>query len=260
MKKVNVPYYWMGNPEKIYDVARNCSSRSEFQKKYKGAYVASLKLKIHEEVCSHMIKKGRGSKRCIYFIEFPNKVGYVGLTNDFILRKKQHETYIDTTISNYKFISGHNFTMNMIEDYMEEEIAQLKEEFYLQKFQTDGYKLLNVSTTGGLGGCYIVHTINTCRKDASIYKTRYEYSKNNRNSYESARANNWLDIICEHMIEKKHNWNFTEILHIAKNYKSSWDFGKNNRAAYEWIRNNNLLESLKNKLEIKWQKNKLTLT
>ena len=64
---------------------------------------------------------------------------------------------------------------------------------------------------------------------------------------------------CEHMIEKKHNWNFIEILDIAKNYKSSWDFGKNNRGAYEWIRNNNLLESLKNKLESIWEKNKLTL-
>jgi predicted GIY-YIG superfamily endonuclease len=238
------PFYWINDIDKIYEEAKKYSSRKEFSDNSKGACEAARKLKIFESVCSHMVKKGRGSKRCIYLIEFPDKIGYVGLTNDFESRKKQHMNYEHNVVSKHYEKTGHIFTMTMIEDYMNENDAQIREEFWKNYYISEGYEILNVATTGNLGGCYIVHTFNTCKNDASLFKTRYEYHKNKRSSYESARRNGWLDDICQHMTTKLNSWTYEKVLELTKNYKTFDDFSKKNRGAHEWIRKQGLLDEI----------------
>ncbi len=242
MKNVKPPYYWENHINEIYEIASNFTSKSQFYRKHKGAAVAAQKLGIYKDVCSHMIKgKNHRNERCIYFIEFPNKVGYVGLTNNFSSREKQHRNSKTSIIAKHKKESNCDFTMIMIDDYMSENDAQIKETYWKCFYTELGYKMLNIAPTGGLGGSNVIHTIETCHQDASGFKTRNEYKKNMGSSYESARANGWLDKICGHMENKFHNWTYKSVLKIAENYTSIWQFGQNNRAAYEWARRNNYL-------------------
>jgi predicted GIY-YIG superfamily endonuclease len=249
MKNKKEPYYWHNHIDKIYKIAKNYESKSKFYRNEKGAAVASQRLGIYEDVCKHMIK-GRNHKdeRCIYFIEFPNKIGYVGLTNNFKTREKQHRNSKKSCIGIHKMNNGHDFTIKMIEDYMLDTESQVRETYWLNYYKQLGYELLNVAPTGGLGGSNIIHTFESCKKDAINFKTRYEYRLKKPSSYETARANKWLDIICNHMENYFTSWNYNDILKISKNYKSIWDFGKNNRAAYEWIRLNGFLKDLKNEI------------
>ena len=64
--------------------------RSEFQKKSHSAYNASIRLKILDEVCSHMKIIGHKYKRCIYAYEFLDNSVYIGLTFNLDRRKNEH--------------------------------------------------------------------------------------------------------------------------------------------------------------------------
>jgi predicted GIY-YIG superfamily endonuclease len=42
-------------------------------------------------------------------------------------------------------------------------------------------------------------TYELCRAEALKFKSRFEFSKNNRNAYQASRAHGWLDKVCKHM-------------------------------------------------------------
>jgi predicted GIY-YIG superfamily endonuclease len=239
------PYYWDNNINELFDIAKKYSSRSAFSKNEKGPSAAAKRLGIYEDVCKHMIKgKNHKDERCIYFIEFPNNIGYVGLTNNFKTREKQHRNSKKSCIAIHKNNTGHDFTIKMIDDYMSESEAQIKETYWYDYYNQLGFTLLNVIKTGGLGGSNIIHTFESCRKDALLFKRKKDYRLNKSSSYESARANNWLKDICIHMEKYFNEWSLEKILKISKNYNSVWDFGKKNRAAYEWVRLHGFLDDL----------------
>lgn len=81
--------YW-DDKKKCSEAAVLCSSRSEFIKKYPTAYSSSLKNGWIDEICSHMEVLGNLFQRCIYAFEFPDDYVYVGLTDNFGRREKQH--------------------------------------------------------------------------------------------------------------------------------------------------------------------------
>lgn len=251
-KSKNPPFYWMNNVDRIVDAASLCKSRKEFQYKFKGAYSASLKLGIHDQVCSHMIQGCLLKEdRCIYAIEFPNKTIYVGLTNDYEKRQRQHIRSKKGIVNKYQ--SNNQYRFILLEDYMESHIAQEREGYWYNHYKNLGYTVLNNFPTGGLGGRYRLHTLESCRIDASIYKTRWEYRQKNRSSYEIARSQKWLDEICKHMTSRMHQWTYDEVLNIALKYDAIWKFGEIHRAPYEWARRYGYLKKIK--LILKKEKN-----
>jgi predicted GIY-YIG superfamily endonuclease len=144
-RKVRPPYYWMDNPDRIVEVSKLCTSRAEFNKKYKGAYVASLKLAIHETICEHMVKgKIHNPQRCIYIIEFPNKIAYIGLTNNLKLREQQHKTNKNSIVFKHMSATNHSYEIKMLDDYMDEDKSSIRETYWYNHYKSLGYKLLNL--------------------------------------------------------------------------------------------------------------------
>ena len=68
----------------------SCNNRTEFRKKFPGAYVLLVKQKCLHESCQHMKRLGNLYNRCIYSYEFPDNYVYVGLTYNLHERNLQH--------------------------------------------------------------------------------------------------------------------------------------------------------------------------
>lgn len=52
-----------------------------------------------------------------------------------------------------------------------------------------------------LGGMKRKWTFETCKAEAAKYSTRTDYSRGSSGSWERARREGWLNIICAHMVD-----------------------------------------------------------
>lgn len=89
MKQIIKPnYYW--TKERCIESASLCETRSQFQKKFRGAYLSVKRNGWSEECYKHMKICGHIYKRMIYSYEFEDNSVYVGLTCNENKRKVSH--------------------------------------------------------------------------------------------------------------------------------------------------------------------------
>ena len=89
-------------------------------------------------------------------------------------------------------------------------------------------------------------TKDKCKKEALKYKTKNEFQKGNSSAYSAAWKNEWLDDICEHMIEVKKpkgTWdNKDRCKEEALKYKTKSEFKKFSAGAYSAAYKNGWLD------------------
>lgn len=85
---------------------------------------------------------------------------------------------------------------------------------------------------------------NRCKIVAKKCITKTEFHLNYSGAYDAAYKNNWLNEICQNMIQKKpkNYWNFTNSIIVAKKCKNRSEFQKNYPNAYHFLRKRNLLD------------------
>ena len=134
-----------------------------------------------KELLSHMTPKTNLSVRCIYFVEFKNKVCYVGLTCDYKRRIYEHLTDKGSV---YDYIQEKNEipTFTQITDYMSEDESQVMEDYYEKYYTKNGYTLLNKKKTGALGGGYERLTYNVCKEILKEYVYKSDVRKDGYDS------------------------------------------------------------------------------
>jgi len=181
------------------DEALKYKTKVEFKKKSGSAYVKACIEKWIDDICEHMTITGTLRKRCIYVAEFSDNYVYVGLTYSYNKRIKTH--LIDENSSVYKHIKESTIIpkFKQITDYININNAVIKEEYYVNAYKTNGWKILNQTKTGTIGGNVLIWTKENCIKDAKKYKTKYEYFKKSTSSYQAAKRYGWFDEVCEHM-------------------------------------------------------------
>lgn len=86
--------------------------------------------------------------------------------------------------------------------------------------------------------------LETCKLEAKKYKTRLEYSKNAKGSYEKARKENWLDDVCEHMIKPKELWTKELCIKKIELCSTKEDFYKKYNTAYQYCIRNKILDDV----------------
>jgi len=142
--------YW--TKELIEIEANKYTTRQEFCKKSKPAYVAASKNNWLNDVCNHMKICGNVLKRCIYVYEFSDNYAYVGLTCNY--NRRQHEHLMKNKSPISKHISETNLipkTFIISDGYIYVKNAQyLEKEIYL-KYKNNGWNMLNSNRTGGIG-------------------------------------------------------------------------------------------------------------
>lgn len=184
--------YW--TKERCYDEALKYKTRTEYYMKSSGSYSAAKKNEWLDDVCAHMIPVGNIHKRLVYSYEFSNNYVYIGITCNEERRNSEHLGEQNTTV--YKFIKLSNTLPDkkiLSNGYVDALDAQNLEKFWVDEYLKNGWNILNIRKTGGLGGNVKKWTKENSRNVALQCKTRTEFSLLCRSAYNASRKNNWLN-------------------------------------------------------------------
>lgn len=182
---------------------------SNFRKKSIGAYKSSKRNGWFEEITSHIIQP---KKKFIYPKEYWNNKDNC-----------KTEALKYKSIKQFKKSSKNAYLISLENKWLDEIISHTIN-FNNKK---DGYW----------------NDIKVCEEQALKYSTRTNFKKNSSSAYNSALRNNWLDIICTHMIEYYGYWNNYEKCKIeSSKYKNRTEFRKSIYSAYKYSLKNNWLD------------------
>lgn len=146
--------YRKWNEQNILYEALKYNSRSSFANNCKNAYEAAIRLNILNEVCCHMTSKINQLEfpRIIYIYEFEDNHIYIGLTKNFSKRHCSRKTKNNDCVMNHIKNTGLKPKIKFLTDFIEAELAQIKEEEFINKYKNEGYQILNIAKAGSLGG------------------------------------------------------------------------------------------------------------
>ena len=240
--------YW--TKERCAAEAKNYETRMEFQNSSHRAYDAAHRYGWMDEICSHMKAQGNLFKRCIYVIEFEDKSVYVGLTDNFEKRKRQHlennKNHVNRNLRK-NFNKKIKFQFLKKTDYLDKVKAKELEEKILNSYLLRGFKKLNIAKTGGLGGDILVWNKENCSAEAKKFKTRIEFRNKSNGAYGAALRNEWLNEICSHMIasqKPRGYWTKNACVMEAQKFKTIKLFRKKSNSAYATAHRNGWLNEI----------------
>ena len=186
--------------------------------------------------------------RTIYFLEFPDKSAYVGLTwRKASIRLIGHKSDPNRLVRENFSLFGDNFILKNDGIYHSEKDAQFLENFYVEKYRKEGWRILNIKKPGGLGGNKIFWTKELCALEAKKYKTRRQFHDGNISAYRATCDRGWSDEICGHMEWDKlpsGTWTKENCQKEALKYSSKLLFHDGSRGAYEAASRHNWLEEI----------------
>ena len=236
------PKKW--NKDKCVEVAKKCKTKSEFQKRYCGAYKSA---KIHgwlNEIVKNFEIVGNKAKRCIYAYEFSDNHVYVGLTCNIKQRNTQHLNNKDSAVFQYIQKTKLTPVLKQVTEYIDYKEASIKEGETLDKYIKNNWNVLNKTKTGGLGSSIEKKVkpiktdkkhwnFNNCSTVALKYTNKKDFRENEPSAYTIAIKNKWLDKICSHMPKYRHDdWDLESAKNEALKYTNKKDFRKYSKGCY----------------------------
>lgn len=239
--------YW--TKERCLKKALAYETRTDFNIGCNGAYKTALRKGWLEEICSHMVPIRNEYLRCLYLIinRQLNKA-YIGLTLNFERRKQEHLKGSRTNSTDIVMKEGTEFIQ--LTDYVSVEEAAELELIFVNKYENQGYILLNdrsrIGGLGGLGGSRLKWTEELCQAEALKYQTRFEFQKGSRNAHAAATRQGILDKICAHMTKPKRKlyWTKERLHEEALRYQNRSAFANGNEYAYRSALKNGWLDEI----------------
>lgn len=182
---------------KAEEIIAQCKTRKEFRKNYTSCYNYLLEHGLLEEMTANLERVGDLYKRKIYVFEFKSGHAYVGLSAD---PEKRHAVHlVDETSSVYQHIESTGYTdyeFKLLTDWLDKDAAAKAEEEYRQKYESDGWKILNKVKCGSLGGWHKPkYTIDDAIAMIEDGQSPSEFMKEHRTIYEYCRRHSWLSIL-----------------------------------------------------------------
>ena len=234
--------------EKCFEIIKSCKSKSEFSKKYGSAAQFAKRNGFYEELVSGMEIQGNLFNRMIYAYEFNDNHVYIGLTYKESKRKNEH--------SEKGPVANHSKKINLkpeykaLTKYLDVKEAQIKENYYIRKYEENGWTLLNKSKAGALGGNKRVWTKEECKKIVKLFKTVKELMESEKYNtvYQAIRKNKWQDELFSKLKHKTY-WNEEKCRVEAKKYNSRSLFIKKSGGAYNYARKNGFFEKICSEME-----------
>jgi hypothetical protein len=270
--------------QELIDKAKEFNTRTEFFNGSGGAYSAAKKrgpfvtdpktgevkntLKFFNDITSHMVRHYGVQKRIVYSFEFyddkkPIAV-YVGLTYDSNKRKEQHLSGIgmvgkENLTSVTKFLKENpnlNYKFKELTDYVDAVESVKLEDEWVSRYNEDGWIVLNVKRTGGLGRSYVITNekikkiVNSAYKNEGIrllddFRKKYNNKENGfilDKIY--ARGLNRFPFNYLEKFEKRVKTD-DELLKKSKEYKNINDLYNKNLNLYASLRGRGLIPTVR---------------
>lgn len=134
--------------------AKKYSSKRELREKVPWLRAAIRSHNLQKQAYAHMEVLGNRKYRMIYAYEFPDYSVYIGLTFDYKKRGKDHTTDHNSAVYRHIKETGLTPARKFLTDYLPVKEAQKLEGEYVEKYRSEGWKILNIAKTGGAGAVY----------------------------------------------------------------------------------------------------------
>lgn len=202
-----------------------------------------------------------------YFDE-ENKFVYIGRTIDMKRRDRDHHRIYHKTnkydsVKQYFDGIGKEIPQYVIlEDDLSTEDSLVREDYYVRKYELEGWKLINRAATGlqhgSIGGCYSKWSkekVMEAAKGCSSYKDFYT---NHSGAVNHARVNGYLNELITafgwHVNKQKphtvkhgktwHRWTREEVFDLSKLFKSKSSFRKAYGGAFSAAEKNGWIDDM----------------
>ena len=251
MTKPEVCLLW--TKEKCIEAAQKCKTKSEFSKRYCGAYNSAKKHGWFDEIIQFFIPLGSKYKRCIYACVFNDNKVYIGLTYNFEKRKKQHLSDKDSAVYQHIQKTGLAPLFLQITDYIDYRESSQKEGEILKEYIDKGLTPLNRTATGGLGSKDEViarkWTKEKCIEAASQCDSYKDFRENYSGAYEACvkygiinKIKNILPPECTHKL-----WTIETALNEFDKYETLKEFRENSSGCYSFLLKKGIFKQIRNK-------------
>lgn len=236
--------------EKCKDAALQCSTLSEFIKKFKSAYAASYRKRWIDDFdwLERSVSPYNKKLDYVYVYLFNNYTVYIGRTIEPNKRHNKHKT--DTKDTVYKFAQQNNIDvpeMTILESSLTLEEGLEREDYYVKKYRDEGWNVLNKAKTGkksgSLGGLNSTKwTYNKCYKEAKKYTTLRDFRNGNPTVYGKCLKEQWLELF--DWLEREIRWTKENCIEESKKYKTLKEFRTQSHQAYYVLLKMGLINNL----------------
>jgi hypothetical protein len=205
--------YWTYDKCKVE--ALKYKTKKEFEEYNASALTIARRNGWLKEICEHMVSVGNKYKRCIYSYEFSDNYVYVGLTYNLTERhNNRFSKKIDIVYKHYNK-TGINPILKQLTEYITVKEARVLEGVFVEKYKSDGWNILNIYDTGGIGGNILHWSKEKCIEAILKCSSRTEFKNKYRGAQNSAFKNKWYKEIIE-LIPKNKNIKYTKTICLEK--------------------------------------------
>ena len=244
--------------ERVWDVAKQYTNKADFNKHESVAYkwasrygllnkMSWMKSPTYEE------RRNRHDSEIYAFVDKEKMVVYVGLSIDANKRKKDHKKDSKSAVKRFY---GRNVPEAItLKTQLTIEESTYWEDYYKNKFRSEGYTLLNVAPTGlgtgSIGGIPKWSSKEDVFEESRKYHSRSEFKRMSGGAYNHANANGWLDEMSWLTTPPKTiKWTREKVFEESHKYQYKGEFCNGSPQAYRVAKENGWLE------EMSWIKQK----
>ena len=233
MTKRIVHGYW--TKRRILISAKAYKHRGEWAKAKPSAYGAARRLGLLDQASAHMTRLGNRRYRCIYIIRvIGTKYVYVGLTGNYERRIRDHMRSTRFTELTKRYGKS-SIRVKQLTDYISSSEAVVEEIAVVNRFENDGYKVLNIAQPGALGGNVIKWTNVAILKEAQKYKSVKEWFTKSPQSYVAASTKKLIRSASRNMvreIRRPGSWTKKDVRLSAQKFSSFKEWIDKDRKSY----------------------------
>jgi hypothetical protein len=237
------PSYW--TKERCLEEALKYKTRTEFKKESYQAYKYSSINCWFDDICKHMPIIGNMYKRCIYSFEFEDNYVYIGLTYNIDKRSESHYNNLNSQVNKHIKNTKLKPKLKKLSDYIDVDIAKIKEGEYIEFYKNNGWNILNVQKAGNTGGIRKI-TEYKCKEVVSEYKSLSLFRKEHPNIYKNIIRYNWKYLLDDlhRDVKERGYWSKEKCQEVALKYSHRIDFFKNDISVYNKSQKNGWLDEI----------------